>query len=413
MLFLGDSKKNWMLHLQIPLCNKKKIKNQITKAYFLHQVSEVHIGSATLFSLPPSSSLCFIHPEMLPCHLLLFLVLYSVCDVRFFPQQMLSVSDSCHLETDVFFIFYFQKLCFPEALRQVWWQKSDVLWQWKGEEKLYLHTGGCVCVSWAEVCALGSGWPVLCQDAYPKGVIPLAAIQMARPAKDNKFEVVTHPRIFVFRTENEGLFWCRHDLMFQHYQKCHVTQLKLQQFAVLYFYWLELNFVDVLSIATAMGWNITGTYQRSVSVWEAPFWSWVTLPEAGSPGTKGNQIQSLCCHNHGGDLAIQEWTGENIEMKKWGTQHYLFVFVCSAFVMELASHLLKLMEQQSGMGNTRALISSLHTEPSGTRSGDALTWSPGEPSWRQKKTFNCLISPRVRIIIAITINHENHHNFHN
>ncbi|CAF90404.1 unnamed protein product, partial [Tetraodon nigroviridis] len=43
------------------------------------------------------------------------------------------------------------------------------------------------------------------KDAYPKGVIPLAAIQMARPTKDNKFEVVTHPRVFVFRTENEAL----------------------------------------------------------------------------------------------------------------------------------------------------------------------------------------------------------------
>ncbi|XP_076595115.1 arf-GAP with Rho-GAP domain, ANK repeat and PH domain-containing protein 3 isoform X2 [Chaetodon auriga] len=43
------------------------------------------------------------------------------------------------------------------------------------------------------------------KDAYPKGVIPLAAIQMARPAKDNKFEIVTSQRIFVFRTENEVL----------------------------------------------------------------------------------------------------------------------------------------------------------------------------------------------------------------
>ena len=42
------------------------------------------------------------------------------------------------------------------------------------------------------------------QDVYPKGVIPLAAIQMARPAKDNKFEIVTSHRIFVFRTDNEG-----------------------------------------------------------------------------------------------------------------------------------------------------------------------------------------------------------------
>ena len=46
--------------------------------------------------------------------------------------------------------------------------------------------------------------PAVFQDPYPKGVIPLAAIQMARPAKDNKFEVVTNQRIFVFRTENEG-----------------------------------------------------------------------------------------------------------------------------------------------------------------------------------------------------------------
>nr|XP_019963785.1 PREDICTED: arf-GAP with Rho-GAP domain, ANK repeat and PH domain-containing protein 3-like [Paralichthys olivaceus] len=43
------------------------------------------------------------------------------------------------------------------------------------------------------------------KDIYPKGVIPLAAIQMTRPAKDSKFEVVTSPRIFVFRAENEVL----------------------------------------------------------------------------------------------------------------------------------------------------------------------------------------------------------------
>ncbi|MEQ2191442.1 hypothetical protein XENOCAPTIV_028653, partial [Xenoophorus captivus] len=42
-------------------------------------------------------------------------------------------------------------------------------------------------------------------DVYPKGVIPLAAIQMARSAKDNKFEIVTSHRIFVFRTDNEVL----------------------------------------------------------------------------------------------------------------------------------------------------------------------------------------------------------------
>uniref|UniRef100_A0AAY4DAU2 Arf-GAP with Rho-GAP domain, ANK repeat and PH domain-containing protein 3 n=1 Tax=Denticeps clupeoides TaxID=299321 RepID=A0AAY4DAU2_9TELE len=48
------------------------------------------------------------------------------------------------------------------------------------------------------------------KDAYPKGVIPLAAIQMARTAKDNKFEVVTSHRTFVFRADNEALRnkWC-------------------------------------------------------------------------------------------------------------------------------------------------------------------------------------------------------------
>ncbi|CAJ1059324.1 arf-GAP with Rho-GAP domain%2C ANK repeat and PH domain-containing protein 3 isoform X1 [Xyrichtys novacula] len=43
------------------------------------------------------------------------------------------------------------------------------------------------------------------KDVYPKGVIPLAAIQMARPAKDNKFEIVTSHRIFVFKADNEVL----------------------------------------------------------------------------------------------------------------------------------------------------------------------------------------------------------------
>ncbi|KAG7518797.1 arf-GAP with Rho-GAP domain, ANK repeat and PH domain-containing protein 3 isoform X1 [Solea senegalensis] len=43
------------------------------------------------------------------------------------------------------------------------------------------------------------------KDVYPKGVIPLAAIQMSRPSKDNKFEIVTSQRIFVFRAENEVL----------------------------------------------------------------------------------------------------------------------------------------------------------------------------------------------------------------
>ncbi|XP_055034159.2 arf-GAP with Rho-GAP domain, ANK repeat and PH domain-containing protein 3 isoform X2 [Misgurnus anguillicaudatus] len=48
------------------------------------------------------------------------------------------------------------------------------------------------------------------KDAYPKGVIPVAAIQMARLAKDNKFEVVTNHRTFVFRAESDvqRSKWC-------------------------------------------------------------------------------------------------------------------------------------------------------------------------------------------------------------
>ncbi|XP_062332066.1 arf-GAP with Rho-GAP domain, ANK repeat and PH domain-containing protein 3 isoform X2 [Osmerus eperlanus] len=42
------------------------------------------------------------------------------------------------------------------------------------------------------------------KDVYPKGVIPLAAIQMARVAKDNKFEIVTSHRTFIFRADNEA-----------------------------------------------------------------------------------------------------------------------------------------------------------------------------------------------------------------
>ncbi|KAM9470173.1 arf-GAP with Rho-GAP domain, ANK repeat and PH domain-containing protein 3 [Clarias gariepinus] len=48
------------------------------------------------------------------------------------------------------------------------------------------------------------------KDTYPKGVIPLGAIQMARAAKDNKFEIVTNQRTFVFRADNEvqRTKWC-------------------------------------------------------------------------------------------------------------------------------------------------------------------------------------------------------------
>lgn len=129
--------------------------------------------------------------------------------------------------------------------------------------------------------------PLLLQDAYPKGVIPLAAIHMARPAKDNRFEVVTHPRIFVFKTENEGN---------PETGAGHVTpQLPVP------------SLLDVLrSPAAPLGDSSTGTHQRSAGVWAAPLWSWVTLSETGGPGTEGNQVQGLCCHHHGGDLALQE-----------------------------------------------------------------------------------------------------------
>ncbi|NWI13920.1 ARAP3 protein, partial [Crypturellus soui] len=48
------------------------------------------------------------------------------------------------------------------------------------------------------------------KEPYPKGVIPLSVIEMARPTKDNKFQVVTSHRIFVFRAENEAQRneWC-------------------------------------------------------------------------------------------------------------------------------------------------------------------------------------------------------------
>ncbi|XP_038268783.1 arf-GAP with Rho-GAP domain, ANK repeat and PH domain-containing protein 3 isoform X3 [Dermochelys coriacea] len=48
------------------------------------------------------------------------------------------------------------------------------------------------------------------KEPYPKGVIPLSVIEMARATKENKFQVVTSHRIFVFRAENEAQRneWC-------------------------------------------------------------------------------------------------------------------------------------------------------------------------------------------------------------
>uniref|UniRef100_A0A8C0V0N7 ArfGAP with RhoGAP domain, ankyrin repeat and PH domain 3 n=1 Tax=Cyanistes caeruleus TaxID=156563 RepID=A0A8C0V0N7_CYACU len=48
------------------------------------------------------------------------------------------------------------------------------------------------------------------KEPYSKGVIPLSVIEMARSTKDNKFQVITSHRIFVFRAENEAQRneWC-------------------------------------------------------------------------------------------------------------------------------------------------------------------------------------------------------------
>ncbi|NWH72856.1 ARAP3 protein, partial [Piaya cayana] len=48
------------------------------------------------------------------------------------------------------------------------------------------------------------------KEPYPKGVIPLSVIEMVRSTKDNKFQVLTSHRIFVFRAENEAQRneWC-------------------------------------------------------------------------------------------------------------------------------------------------------------------------------------------------------------
>ncbi|XP_010612179.1 arf-GAP with Rho-GAP domain, ANK repeat and PH domain-containing protein 3 isoform X5 [Fukomys damarensis] len=48
------------------------------------------------------------------------------------------------------------------------------------------------------------------KDPFPKGVIPLTAIEMTRSSKDNKFQVITVQRVFVFRTESEAQrdVWC-------------------------------------------------------------------------------------------------------------------------------------------------------------------------------------------------------------
>ncbi|KAJ6655462.1 hypothetical protein lerEdw1_005163 [Lerista edwardsae] len=53
-------------------------------------------------------------------------------------------------------------------------------------------------------------WRVGGREPYPKGVIPLSVIEMVPATKDNKFQVFTSHRIFVFRAESEAQRneWC-------------------------------------------------------------------------------------------------------------------------------------------------------------------------------------------------------------
>ncbi|XP_034959304.2 arf-GAP with Rho-GAP domain, ANK repeat and PH domain-containing protein 3 isoform X1 [Zootoca vivipara] len=48
------------------------------------------------------------------------------------------------------------------------------------------------------------------KEPYPKGLVPLSVIDVVRSTKDNKFQVVTKQRIFVFRAESEAQRneWC-------------------------------------------------------------------------------------------------------------------------------------------------------------------------------------------------------------
>lgn len=81
----------------------------------------------------------------------------------------------------------------------IWYLTNQKNRTWSMQHSVFKSFKGC--------CQFSHKWPPslsLSQDMYPKGVIPLAAIQMARIAKDNKFEVVTSHRTFVFRADNEG-----------------------------------------------------------------------------------------------------------------------------------------------------------------------------------------------------------------
>lgn len=46
--------------------------------------------------------------------------------------------------------------------------------------------------------------PFSLQEMYSKGLIPISAVKQVRALGENKFEVVTSVRTFVFRAEKEG-----------------------------------------------------------------------------------------------------------------------------------------------------------------------------------------------------------------
>uniref|UniRef100_A0A8B9CZY1 ArfGAP with RhoGAP domain, ankyrin repeat and PH domain 3 n=1 Tax=Anser brachyrhynchus TaxID=132585 RepID=A0A8B9CZY1_9AVES len=66
------------------------------------------------------------------------------------------------------------------------------------------------------------------KEPYPKGVIPLSVIEMVRASKDNKFQVVTSHRIFVFRAENEAATPTQRN-EWSHCQKSGTLELKGQK----------------------------------------------------------------------------------------------------------------------------------------------------------------------------------------
>lgn len=98
----------------------------------------------------------------------------------------------------------------------------------------------------------------------------MAAIQMARPAKDNKFEVVTSQRIFVFRTD-EGDDGDGEDDPDQDVK-------------------VIMKVMVSCSVTTPLAGHAAATRPRPAGIWSATLWSWSPLPEARRPGAEGGQV---------------------------------------------------------------------------------------------------------------------------